>query len=78
MDEYKALTDLSLIAYLHLMGIRPVGTYRVGRLLHFNFEPSLRLEQEISKFYTRSTSVDALTVLETFRTFTTQAREMRR
>ena len=78
MEEYKTLTDLSLIAYLHTQGIRPVGTARVGKLVHFNFQPTQKLEEEISKFYCRNTSVDALTVLEIFRTFTTQTREMRR
>lgn len=79
--ETRKINDLALAAYLVAAGFkqssRPV---LVGSFLHFCFDRTQKLDDAIEDFYSHRTSVDALAVIESYRTlrsWTTEAKRYR-
>jgi hypothetical protein len=68
MNEQRNINDVSLAAYLTVAGFKSAHPVLVGKYLQFRFEKSQELEDAIERFYLRQTQVDALSLLEAYRT----------
>jgi hypothetical protein len=79
--ETRKINDLALAAYLVVAGFKQSGRPTLaGSFLHFSFERTQKLDDAIEDFYTHKTSVDALAVIESYRTlrsWTTEAKKYR-
>ena len=77
--ETRTINDVSLAAYLIVAGFkqssRPALT---GNFLHFCFERTPELEGAIEDFYLRRTSVDALAIIEAYRTIKAWTSEVKK
>jgi hypothetical protein len=75
----RSINDVLLVAYLTVAGFKQsCHPFRAGNFMQFIFERTPELEEHIEKFYLRETSVDALTVLEAFRTIKAWASEVKK
>ncbi|MGO8990404.1 MAG: DUF5659 domain-containing protein [bacterium] len=75
----RSINDVLLVAYLMAAGFKQkYRPFRAGNFMQFIFERTPELEEHIEKFYLRETSVDALTVLEGFRTIKAWASEVKK
>ena len=72
----KKIGDASLISYLIVSKFKPVKKAPWGGRVFFEFEDTPELEKACYDFYDRNTSVDALTILETYLTTRQMIREL--
>ena len=75
----RNISDHLLISYLTLIGFKQYGfPTLVDTFVQFRYESTPELEDAIEKFYLRQTSVDALTILEEYRTVKAWAYEIKK
>ena len=75
----RTINDVLLVAYLTAAGFKQSRhPFSAGNFMQFIYERTPELEEQIEKFYLRETSVDALTVLEAFRTIKAWASEVKK
>lgn len=66
----RGVSDQLLVAYLTVAGFKQsaLPILAEDKFLNFRYEQTPELDDAIERFYLRKTSVDALTVLEAYRT----------
>jgi hypothetical protein len=79
MNTDRSINDVLLVAYLTVAGFKQkYHPFQAGNFMQFIYERTPELEEQIEKFYLRETLVDALTVLEAFRTTKAWASEVKK
>ena len=79
-NTQRGVNDQLLVAYLTVAGFKQssLPVLAEDKFLSFRYERTPELEDAIEKFYLRQTSVDALTVLEAYRTVKAWGYEVKR
>ena len=75
----RGINDLMLVSYLIVAGLKQSSLPQIANhYLQFHFEPSPELEAAIEKFYLRQAPVDALSLLESYRTVKAWSAEVKK
>ena len=77
-QNIKEISDANLLSFLLTAGFKPIKRVSYQGRLALQFQRTDELEKACADFYDKKTSVDALTLLETYHTIKQMVRELGR
>jgi hypothetical protein len=78
VKNFKEISDAGLISFLTISKYKPLNKVSIQGRVAFQFERTDELEKACLDYYDKKTSVDALTLIETFFTVRQMVRELGR